>query len=197
MNSKLFKKYAFVFLLFIIGSFIGFAHENLLTLIKGHYHLRQGLLYAPLIPIYGLGLLVFYAIYSNLNINSKNKFLEIIYIFLIGLFVGGITEYLCSFFQEKIFGTISWDYSYLKFNLNGRTSLFHASFWGLSGVLFYEFVLPVLKKLKKLLDSNWLKIVTIILSICLLFDCSISTIACLRQTQRRNGIMLRIKSKNF
>ena len=49
------KKFSFIFLVFIIGSFIGFVWENVFTIIKGAYHLRQGLLYEPLIPIYGIG----------------------------------------------------------------------------------------------------------------------------------------------
>ena len=61
MNKKeFFNGYTLVFSILLIGSFIGFAHENILTLIKGQYVLRQGLLYEPLIPIYGLGAVFFY-----------------------------------------------------------------------------------------------------------------------------------------
>ena len=41
-------------------------------------------------------------------------------IFLITMILGGITEYVCSYIQEKVFGTISWDYSYLIFNIKSN-----------------------------------------------------------------------------
>ena len=167
------KKFSFIFFIFIIGSFIGFAWENVLTIIKGAYHLRQGLLYEPLIPIYGLGALVFYFI---------------IEVFFLAFLVGGITEYFCSFFQEKIFGTISWNYSHMKFDLNGRTSLLHSSFWGLMGVFFYLVIMPLLRKLKKVLENRTLQVCTFIFMFFFLCDVSISFLACYRRDERRNNI---------
>ena len=57
------------------------------------------------------------------------------------MLLGGITEYLCSYIQEKAFGTISWDYSYLLFNINGRTSLLHCTYWGIAGILYITYIL--------------------------------------------------------
>lgn len=186
MRSSL-KKVSFIFLVFVIGSFIGFAWENILTIIKGAYHLRQGLLYEPLIPIYGLGALIFYFVYAKTEF-SDNKALCLLKVFLLAFIVGGITEYFCSFFQEKIFGTISWNYSYMKFDLNGRTSLLHCSFWGLMGLFFYLVVMPVLNKLKNCLDKRYFQVLTIVLSICFLCDVTISFVACYRRDERRNNI---------
>lgn len=190
------KKVSFIFLVFIIGSFIGFAWENVLTIIKGAYHLRQGLLYEPLIPIYGLGALIFYFVYVKTEF-SDNKVLCLLKVFLLAFVVGGITEYFCSFFQEKIFGTISWNYSYMKFDLNGRTSLLHCSFWGLMGLLFYLVVMPVLNKLKIWLDKRCFKVLTIALSICFLCDVTISFVACYRRDERRNNIENDTRLANF
>ncbi len=188
MKKRSFEKYAFIFIIFILGSFIGFIHENLLTIIKGHYQLRQGLIYEPLIPIYGLGLLVFFLVYHNLNLKIYNKKSEILIAFVIGFIMGGITEYLCSYVQEKIFGTVSWDYYYLKFNFNGRTSIAHATFWGLIGLLFYELIMPILEKIKTILESNIIKILITILFIIFIIDASISIVACIRQGKRKRGI---------
>ena len=61
MKKTKFEKYCLLFTIFIFGSFIGFILENLYTIvIKGNYALRQGLIYEPLIPIYGLGALTMY-----------------------------------------------------------------------------------------------------------------------------------------
>ena len=48
-----------------------------------------------------------------------------------------------SYFQELLFGTISWDYSNLWFNINGRTSLLHCTYWGIGGVLFMKYVMLI------------------------------------------------------
>ena len=188
MKKRLFDKYAFIFVLFMVGSLIGFVYENLLTLIQGHYELRQGLIYEPLIPIYGLGVLLFYLLYNSVHLEKHHTIVKIMIVFLIGFVMGGLTEYICSYIQEKVFGTISWDYSYLKYDINGRTSLWHCFVWGMMGALFYIFVLPLLEKTKQYLKYKWVNIIVIICSIILFCDCIISWIACHRQTQRREGI---------
>lgn len=162
MKKDLFIKYEYFFSIFMLGSFLGFVHENLLMLLKGNYSLRQGVIYEPLIPVYGAGILAFYFLYHRVDFKNLNKYLKIFIVFLMGMIGGGTIEYLFSYLQEKIFGTISWDYSHLRFNLNGRTSLLHASFWGLMGVLFYELLLPRIISFKKYLNYNWTKVLTIV-----------------------------------
>ncbi len=186
--KKFWDKYSIIFWIFLIGSFIGFAHENLLMFIRGRYALRQGLIHEPLIPIYGLGALGFYFIYSNISFKTKNKFLKVLLVFLVGFFVGGAIEYICSLLQENIFGTISWNYSKHNFNLNGRISFKYSCFWGLVGILFNYYIMPILNKIKKYTSIHYFKIITVILSLFLIFDCTISFFACLRHSQRRDGV---------
>lgn len=187
--KKVVKKLLIISSLFIVGSLIGFAFENVLTIFKGKEVLRKGLIYSPLIPVYGAGLLLLFGVYSKINFKKKNIINEIIIIFILGFILGGITEYLFSYLQEKIFGTISWDYSYLKYNFDGRTSIFHMCIWGLLSVIFYELILPILKKGIKLLDNKIIRLILIIISIFVLLDIIISTVACLRREERRNNIM--------
>lgn len=188
MKNKNFEKFSTIFWIFMIGSFFGFIFENVLMFLRGRYALRQGLIYEPLIPVYGCGLLVFYFLFDKLNLENKNKFVQIIIVFLIGFVMGGIVEYIFSFVQEKCFGTISWDYSHLKFNINGRTSLRHMTYWGVLGLVFYETLLPPLKKLKKYMTGTLSWTLTFSLSMLLLFDCSITWIASNRWTERQKEI---------
>lgn len=185
MKNKIKKTYTEYFWIFIIGSFIGFLHENLLTVFKGEIVIRQGLIYEPLIPIYGIGFLILYILYSFSNFYKNNKILSIFKGFLYGFLGGGIIEYLFSFLQEKIFGTISWDYSYLTFNFNGRTSLFHMIFWGFLGIIFALFIIPLVDKfIKNISNHKW---ITRIITYVLIIDCTISILACYRQNERRNN----------
>lgn len=195
--KKVVKKLLIISSLFIVGSLIGFAFENVLTIFKGKEVLRKGLIYSPLIPVYGAGLLLLFGVYSKINFKKKNIINEIIIIFILGFILGGITEYLFSYLQEKIFGTISWDYSYLKYNFDGRTSIFHMCIWGLLSVIFYELILPILKKGIKLLDNKIIRLILIIISIFVLLDIIISTVACLRREERRNNIMPNNKAEEL
>ena len=195
--KKVVKKLLIISSLFIVGSLIGFAFENVLTIFKGKEVLRKGLIYSPFIPVYGAGLLLLFGVYSKINFKKKNIIKEIIIIFILGFILGGITEYLFSYLQEKIFGTISWDYSYLKYNFDGRTSIFHMCIWGLLSVIFYELILPILKKGIKLLDNKIIRLILIIISIFVLIDISISTVACLRREERRNNIMPNNKAEEL
>lgn len=97
-------KFAFrLFWIFIIGSVVGFIYENILVLFqKGHFELRQGLLYCPLIPVYGVGAVIYELIVPKMK-NTVEVFVDT-------MFLGGVTEYICSYLQEVLFGTISWDY---------------------------------------------------------------------------------------
>lgn len=177
------KELTILFWVFIIGSIAGFIFEVIVVFFqKGHFELRQGLIYGPFIPVYGIGAMCYYIVLSKTKIKNK------IQIFLITMILGGITEYLCSLIQEKAFGTISWDYSYLPFNINGRTSLLHCIYWGIGGVLYITYIDPFLNKMIDKTNIKAFDLITIILSIFIIFDISISWMAADRQTERKNNI---------
>ena len=191
-KNKILQEIVIIFWLFIIGSIVGCFFETLMVLIKtGHIESRRGLLYGPFIPVYGIGAIIYYLVLNN--IKSRNK----IKIFLITMLLGGITEYLCSYFQQKFFGTISWDYSNLKFNLNGRTSMLHCIYWGIGGLLYISSVEPMLEELRATIYKKDTQTITMILVCFMIFDISISCFAANRQTERRNNIMPKGKFETF
>ena len=71
MKKKVFLKFVEYFWIFLLGSVVGFVYENLLMWSRGNWHLRQGLIYGPFIPVYGVGLLVFYIIAKKQNIDKQ------------------------------------------------------------------------------------------------------------------------------
>lgn len=172
-----------IFWLFIIGSVLGYIFEMIVVLFqKGHFEVRQGLLYGPFIPVYGIGAVVYYIAFKLIKTDNKVK------VFLIAMLLGGITEYICSFVQEKAFGTISWDYSYLMFNFNGRTSLLHCTYWGIAGVLYITYIKPFLESLREKCDKKLFKMATAVFVSFILFDVLISCMAADREYERRNNI---------
>ena len=180
-ENKILKKIVKLFCVFVIGSIIGYLLEMIVGFVQnGHFVSKQGLIYGPFSQVYGIGLVIYYLVIPN---NKKN-----IEIFLISMFLGGIVEYIFSYLQETFFGTISWDYSNLLFNINGRTSLLHCIYWGIGGILFSKYIRPQIGKIDLLYPKMWFKVLIIFLAIFLLFDIIISSLACKRQEERKEGI---------
>ena len=182
-KEKIIKELIMVFWIFIIGSIIGYIFEMIVALVQnGHFESRQGIIYGPFTPVYGAGAVIYYLILNHMNVKSKFK------VFLVTAVLGGIVEYMCSLLQEKIFGTISWDYSSLMFNLNGRTSLLHCTYWGIAGVIYIAYLDPFLEELREKINQNKLKTITIFFACFMIFNISISCVAANRQLERRKNI---------
>ena len=98
-----------------IGSFVGVVVELLWCLLRnGYLESRSGLVYGPFNLLYGAGAVALTAcLYKFRNNGAWVSFLG-------GMLVGSVVEYACSFGQELLFGSRSWDYSEVPFNLNGR-----------------------------------------------------------------------------
>ncbi len=182
-KRKVLEELVIIFWLFVLGSVLGYIFEMIVVLFqKGHFESRQGLIYGPFTPVYGIGIVVYYLFLSNVKVKSKSK------VFFITMIFGGIVEYICSLVQEKVFGTISWDYSHLWFNINGRTSLLHCTYWGTAGVLYVTYIGPMIDSFRQKINMNNRKIVTVLVSVFMVFDICISCVAANRQTERRNNI---------
>lgn len=182
MKQKL-KELGKVFLVFIIGSILGYIFEMIVVLFqKGHFESRQGVIYGPFTPVYGIGIIMYYIFFKKVEIRKLPQ------VFLVSMILGGATEYICSFIQEQWFGTISWDYSNLPFNLNGRTSLLHCTYWGIGGILYIKFVLPLIDKMDKWFEIRTIQVLTILLAIFMTFNIIISIMAGARQTERQRNI---------
>ena len=69
-----------LFWIFIVGSLVGFAYENILVLCqKGHFILRQGLLYGPLIPVYGVGAVIYELTIPKMESHLKAFFYSVFF----------------------------------------------------------------------------------------------------------------------
>ena len=101
-KENIIQKLTKIFWIFLIGSILGYGIEMIVGLVQnGHFVSRQGLLFGPFIQVYGVGLVAYYLVISNIRKKSYIK------IFFITMLLGGIVEYLFSYLQETWFGTIS------------------------------------------------------------------------------------------
>ena len=191
-EESIIQKLTKIFWIFLIGSIIGYGLEMIVGLVQnGHFVSRQALLFGPFIQVYGVGLVAYYLVISNIKKKSYIK------IFFITMLLGGIVEYLFSYLQETWFGTISWDYSNLLFNIHGRTSLLHCLYWGIGGVLFVRFILPLIRNLNGWCKNTNFRYVTAFLVLFITFDIVMSGMAGSKQLERKNNIAANGYIDNF
>lgn len=171
-----------VALICIAGSFAGVVVELLWCLFRnGYLESRSGLVYGPFNPVYGIGAVVMtLALYRYRNRSASISFLG-------GMAVGSVIEYLLSWAQETLFGSTSWDYSDMPFNLNGRICLLYSIFWGILGVLWIKSIYPRIAQLILKVPNRFGKILTWALTIFMLFDCAMSLLAVDRWAERVHG----------
>lgn len=166
-----------------IGCFGGVVIELLWCLLtNGYIESRSGLVYGPFNMVYGAGALVLtVALYRYRN---RGRWLS----FLGGFLVGSALEYFCSWAQEMLFGSVSWDYSHMPFNINGRICLIYSVFWGFLGIFWVKNLYPMMAQLILKIPNKAGKILTWALTAFFVFDCSVTLIAVFRWSQRVDAI---------
>lgn len=156
-----------LFLCFIIFSFLGWCLEVLYGRVVLKRFVNRGFLVGPLCPLYGTGCVLLYLLlngYAN----------DPIMLTLASMAVCSILEYITSFIMEKLFKTRWWDYSNMKFNINGRICLEMIIPFGLLGLLVVKFLFPTtLMFLDKIPDMTIYLLTAFIFTI-LLIDLSVS-----------------------
>ena len=168
-----------VALIYMAGSFAGVVVELLWCLFRnGYLESRSGLVYGPFNPVYGIGAVVMtLALYRYRNRSASISFFG-------GAIVGSVIEYLLSWGQETLFGSTSWDYSHMPFNLDGRICLLYSLFWGVLGVLWIKSLYPRVAQVILKIPNRLGKILTWALTLFLVFDCVISLMAVGRWSER-------------
>lgn len=126
---------------FIIYSVAGFAIETIFGLItKGVIESRKSFLYGPFCAIYGVGAVI---MIPSLQRFKKNNYT----LFIGGMLIGSLVEYLISLIGEFIFHIKWWDYSGMPFNINGRICIAFSFFWGILAIYLMSHFNPLVDKL--------------------------------------------------
>lgn len=191
MAVKELKKNDFLNILvfvFFIGCILGNYYEQLLTLVKGIlssgqiiWVSRSGLLYGPFSPVYGFGAVLIVLLFCH---RERPK----IKTFLYGALFGGTYEYLASVFQERVFGTMSWDYSHELLNIGGRTTIPFTVFWGILVLVFVHYLFPYIKKMYFEIKPNVANAVFTGLLLFFVLNITLTVCATGRQSLRYRGI---------
>lgn len=131
-----------LFWIFVIGCFLGVVIETFWCMLRYHkIESRKGLVWGPFNLVYGFGAVVMtLGLWPVMDKRSLT-------IFLAGSLLGGTYEYICSLIQEKLLGTVSWDYRGFILNLHGRINLIYCFFWGILALVWVRELYPTMSGL--------------------------------------------------
>ncbi len=132
-----------IIVLFFTYSVIGWIWETIYCSIKDHHYDYRGFLFGPYCPVYGFAV-------TTILICTYDVRDNIFLLFIVGIVVATIFEYVASLFLEKVFHMKLWDYSHLWGNIQGRVAPIISLFWGIGVVLLVKYVQPFVQKI-----INW------------------------------------------
>ena len=167
-----------LFWIFTVASIIGLAIETIYhfaVVDPGHFQDRSGLLFGPFSPIYGVG-----AVLMTMALNRFHK-APLVVVFLVSAVIGGVFEYLASWFFQFSFGILAWDYTGstlfglcpdpIAIFFQGRTSTYFMCMWGILGIAWIKLLLPWMLHLVNLIPWNWRYTLTAICATLMVADC--------------------------
>ena len=125
---------------FFIYAFLGWIAEVIYSTLKTGKFVNRGFLNGPACPIYGTGALVMTIFLYN---PFKDKPLLV---FLLGMVLCDIVEYITSVLMEVLFHARWWDYTYEFLNIKGRICLKHTLYWGVVALTFVKLIHPHVDK---------------------------------------------------
>lgn len=164
--------------IFVVASIIGLVLETIYhfaVVDPGHYQDRAGLLFGPFSPIYGVG-----AVLMTMALNRFHK-APLAVVFLVSAVIGGLFEFLASWFFQFAFGILAWDYTGstlfglcpdpIAILFQGRTSALFMCMWGVLGVAWIRLLLPWMLHLVNLIPWNWRYTLTAVCAALMAADC--------------------------
>ena len=165
---------AYTMILFFIFSVIGYILEIISVFTKEkRIVLSRGYLIGPYIPVFGFGGLIITFFLSNYQYN-------IITLFVLGVVYCCSLEYFTSYLMEKIFHLRWWDYSYRKYNLNGRICLETGFMFGFGSLFVVKLCNPFVFSILDKLSRSTICTIGLILFIIMFSDFILSTFTIIR-----------------
>lgn len=132
------------FVLFVIGSFLGWVYECIFCTVQTRQWQNRGFLYGPVCPIYGIGVVGASLIVTFLPSVSGGSapWWQIFIACAVG---SAILEYSTSAILERRFHAKWWDYSDKPLNIGGYICPLYSVLWGIGCVIVVKYVHPLVQ----------------------------------------------------
>lgn len=136
-------------LYYFFYSALGWLVESIYCSVGERKWINRGFLTGPLCPIYGAGAVVMAVFLKPLkelpfpvSIFGVKFSVTPLLVFVVGMILADIVEFITSYAMEKLFHARWWDYSEKPFNIQGRICLQHTMYWGTASIVFIYLVHP-------------------------------------------------------
>lgn len=157
-------KIASYIIIFFFYSAVGWLIESTYCSIGEKRLINRGFLTGPMCPIYGTGALV-------MTICLYNPFSDKpLYVFLLGMVICDLVEYITSLLMETLFHARWWDYTYEFANIKGRICLKHTLYWGVASIAFVYLVHPHVEAIISSLNPVILRYILIAILVIFVID---------------------------
>lgn len=158
------EKIALIAIYFFFYSALGWLVESIYCSLAAGKIINRGFLTGPICPIYGTGAVVMSLVLTPLKEHP-------VLVFIVGLVVCDIVEFVTSYIMEKLFHARWWDYSNKWLNIQGRICFRHSMYWGIASILFIYFVHPNIgEKIFSDMPAKYLYIILAVILVIFAFD---------------------------
>ena len=167
-------EFVYAYAYFILYAFLGWVCEDLYCGIPKKKFINRGFFYGPYCPIYGFGALL--VLYPLLFVRQYP-----ILVFILGVIITSVLEYITSWVMELLFKTRWWDYSQRFLNIHGRVCLLNSTLFGIMSIVVVYIVHPVIQDIVKSIPLAALMSFLSAFTIGFGIDCVFTAIALLRR----------------
>lgn len=150
-------------LVFFACAFLGWVAEIVVEAVRHRRYIDRSLLFSPLCPIYGISAVL-------LSIGLEELRGNYVFLFLGSAIASTVIEWITGHFLEWITGTRWWDYSKLRWNLDGYVCLYASALWGLLGMITVQWGTPLLQTFYQWVPDLPMRIVLCVLLVLLGID---------------------------
>ena len=152
---------------FYFYCFFGWVFESTFVSVKSRKFVNRGFMRGPFLPIYGSGAIMMLVVSMPFQDN-------ILLTYFAGCIGATALELVTGMTMEALFKVRYWDYSNQKFNYKGHICLSSTIAWGFLTILMTEFVHKGVEKIVFAIPSLLLSILTIIITVCIVSDFTLS-----------------------
>lgn len=175
------KEFCNLFLCFTVYSFIGWICETVYCSILFKKLVNRGFLNGPFCPVYGFGSIILLLILRPVPRNP-------LFIFIVGMVITTLIEYLTALLLEKLFHAKWWDYSANRFNYQGRICLFNSFLFGILSVALIFIVEPAASYFIGSLPTTFKNVLFVFFSVYYFADLAITVRSMYKLNLRLNAL---------
>lgn len=133
----------YLYFIFIIYSFAGWIIEELYSKYSIGKFKKEGFLKGPVKPMYGIAMTLLIIYYDFFKIRGLS-------FGILCFLIPTIVEYISGYMLKHLFNKSYWDYSDLKFNLNGYVSLIFSCYWCVLSYIGVVYLNPIILRWYKI-----------------------------------------------